>query len=231
LRLVVATLVDFVHGNRLEELNTLLRNLNEDETTWRLSHQLVDEEIGRDIGHVAHGFDEVIHVLARHWHPLERADAEAARTPLHLAAAGNHAQSIEEPVKFAEVPIGAQDRWGATALHVAAAATNLAAVNKLLELGASVDATNVEGETPLHAAVRGRSPSCIAALLGKGGHWQYLRPESRRVLARLPDAVTVPRRARPPATPPQAGPLSWSIAQPRLSRRLKTQLKSPRLSR
>jgi ankyrin repeat protein len=47
-------------------------------------------------------------------------------------------------------------------------ATNLAAVNKLLGLGASVDATNLEGETPLHAAVRSRSPSCIAALLGKG---------------------------------------------------------------
>jgi hypothetical protein len=63
-----AGVVGFVRGNRLEERNTLVRNMNEDETTWRLSRQLVDEERGWDIGHVAaaHGFDKVIRVLARH---------------------------------------------------------------------------------------------------------------------------------------------------------------------
>ena len=105
-----------------------------------------------------------------HW--LYRGD-----TPLHLAAAGLRYDAARV-LLAAGAPVNAVNRRGAAALHYACDPRPLSptwdpdAQRRLIELlvsaGATVGQPDRGGVTPLHRAVRARSPAAVAALLSAG---------------------------------------------------------------
>ena len=107
-------------------------------------------------------------------HMLYRGD-----TPLHLAAAGLRYDAARA-LLAAGTPVNAVNRRGATALHYACDPRPLsqtwdpAAQRRVIELlvsaGAAVDQPDRGGVTPLHRAVRARSPAAVAALLSAGAN-------------------------------------------------------------
>jgi ankyrin repeat protein len=105
-----------------------------------------------------------------HW--LYRGD-----TPLHLAAAGLR-YAAARALLAAGTPVNAVNRRGATALHYACDPRPLSPtwdpdgqrriIELLVSAGAVVDQPDRGGVTPLHRAVRARSPAAVAALLSAG---------------------------------------------------------------
>jgi len=105
-----------------------------------------------------------------HW--LYRGDA-----PLHLAAAGLRYDAARALLAVG-TPVNAVNRRGATALHYACDPRPLSPTwdpdgqRRIIELlvcaGAAVDQPDRGGVTPLHRAVRARSPAAVAALLSAG---------------------------------------------------------------
>ena len=105
-------------------------------------------------------------------HMLYRGD-----TPLHLAAAGLRYDAARA-LLAAGTPVNAVNRRGATALHYACdprplsptwdPATQRRIIELLVSAGAAVDQPDRGGVTPLHRAVRARSPAAVAALLSAG---------------------------------------------------------------
>jgi ankyrin repeat protein len=105
-----------------------------------------------------------------HW--LYRGD-----TPLHLAAAGLRYDAARA-LLAAGTPVNAVNRRGATALHYACDPRPLSPtwdpdgqrhiIELLVSAGAAVDQPDRGGVTPLHRAVRARSPAAVAALLSVG---------------------------------------------------------------
>jgi len=73
---------------------------------------------------------------------------------LHIAAANGETELLRallELLQDDEDAVNAKDDHGNTALHVAAALSNVDAVDLLLEFGAISTVTNEEGDTPLQA--------------------------------------------------------------------------------
>ena len=107
-------------------------------------------------------------------HMLYRGD-----TPLHLAAAGLR-YAAARALLAAGTPVNAVNRRGATALHYACdprplsptwdPATQRRIIELLVSAGAAVDQPDRGGVTPLHRAVRARSPAAVAALLSAGAN-------------------------------------------------------------
>ena len=105
-------------------------------------------------------------------HMLYRGD-----TPLHLAAAGLRYDAARA-LLAAGSPVNAVNRRSAAALHYACDARPLAPtwdpaaqrriIDLLVSAGATVDQPDRGGVTPLHRAVRARSPAAVAALLSAG---------------------------------------------------------------
>jgi ankyrin repeat protein len=118
----------------------------------------------------AQRMDRDLLVTGLHW--LYQGD-----TPLHLAAAGLRYDAARA-LLAAGTPVNAVNRRGATALHYAcdprplSRAWNPDAQRRIIELlvsaGATVDHPDRGGVTPLHRAVRARSPAAVAALLAAG---------------------------------------------------------------
>src|SRR5690349_24938044 len=114
--------------------------------------------------------DEDLLVTDVHW--LYRGD-----TPLHLAAAGLRYDTARA-LLAAGTPVDAVNRRGAAALHYACDPRPLSSrwdpdtqrrlVGLLVSAGATVDRPDRGGVTPLHRAVRARSPAAVAALLSAG---------------------------------------------------------------
>jgi ankyrin repeat protein len=105
-----------------------------------------------------------------HW--LYRGD-----TPLHLAAARRQYEAARA-LLAAGTPVNAVNRRGAAALHYACDSRPLSptwdpdtqrrVIELLVSAGATVDQPDRGGVTPLHRAVRARSPAAVAALLSAG---------------------------------------------------------------
>ena len=105
-------------------------------------------------------------------HQLYRGD-----TALHLAAAGLRYDAARA-LLAAGAPVNAVNRRGATSLHYACDPRPLSptwdpgAQRRIIELlvsaGATADQPDRGGVTPLHRAVRARSPAAVAALLSAG---------------------------------------------------------------
>ena len=64
---------------------------------------------------------------------------------------------------------GCRDRYGSTALGVAAQLGRVDAMKVLIEAGANLEAVNLDGASPLSLAVFGRSAAAVAMLLVYGG--------------------------------------------------------------
>ena len=111
---------------------------------------------------------------------------------------------LEECVRAGfDVNAGAPDRWGLTALHIAAIHAHPACIALLVAAGANVNAraASESGLTPLHSAANGHRETlgCLVALLAAGAdpnlttlktgrtplHYAAARGEVRRVAALL----------------------------------------------
>lgn len=118
----------------------------------------------------AQRMEEDLLVPEVHW--LYRGD-----TPLHLAAAALRYDAARA-LLAAGAPVNAVNRRGAAALHYACDPRPLSSrwdpdtqrrlVELLVSAGATVDLPDRGGVTPLHRAVRARSPAAVAALLTAG---------------------------------------------------------------
>jgi ankyrin repeat protein len=105
-------------------------------------------------------------------HQLYRGD-----TPLHLAAAGLRFDAARALLAVG-APVNAVNRRGATPLLYACdprplsptwdPGTQRRIIDLLVSAGATVDQPDRGGVTPLHRAVRARSPAAVAALLSAG---------------------------------------------------------------
>jgi ankyrin repeat protein len=105
-----------------------------------------------------------------HW--LYRGD-----TPLHLAACALRYDAARALLDVG-TPVNAVNRRGAAALHYACDPRPLSSrwdpdtqrrfIELLVSAGATVDLPDRGGVTPLHRAVRARSPAAVAALLSAG---------------------------------------------------------------
>jgi ankyrin repeat protein len=82
------------------------------------------------------------------------------------------------------------ERFGATALHWAALTDQVGAVRTLVELGADVNVTNRDGETPAQVAARAGRTEAVRALSG---------PEAPPVAAAEPEPVAAPAAAAEPS--------------------------------
>ncbi len=135
---------------------------------------------------------------------LETVSSEWGSTPLHLAAAGGHAETariivdhgadvnrandegvaplhraiaspaIVELLISGGADVNAADRRGRTPLHWLARYPEMQSVALLVGGGADVGATDHDGQTPLHRAAEWGHPEMIEALLAAGAS-----PESR----------------------------------------------------
>ena len=121
-----------------------------------------------------------VHLLLTQKWPWEGASAEISllvksgadlsakdnqgRTPLHyLAALGNGSplffiEGIGDLFVRKKVDINARDNDGNTPLQIATKSGTRDVYNWLLDLGASLDATNISGETPRQVALRSEGP-------------------------------------------------------------------------
>lgn len=134
----------------------------------------------------AQGHPAVVELLARHHADIEAADMEGCR-PLHLAMYHNADARVLEQLLGCGVDITAVDGSDASALHLAAAAGNVAAVERLLAAGLDIEQRDLQGHTPLMAAVwaaadvptirEPRLTPAVAALLAHGA-----QPDVRNVL-------------------------------------------------
>jgi ankyrin repeat protein len=116
-------------------------------------------------------------VLLNHGAKTSAVDREK-RTPLHLAAAAGHVDGVETLLHSGAAEIDAADAFGDTPLHLAAAnspivssgqfATAVKIVDQLLAAGASVNAKDDFGNSPLLAAVRAGEDEVVATLLAHG---------------------------------------------------------------
>lgn len=97
-------------------------------------------------------------------------------TPLHLAGAGLRLEAAKL-LLAAGADANAANRRSATALHYTCdprpaggpdASAQVAVIRALIDAGARVDAATMDGVTPLHRAVRARSPAAVRALLEHG---------------------------------------------------------------
>ena len=96
--------------------------------------------------------------------------------PLVYACRGDNGEHPEEIQRLLELgaDIDIQNYKGKTGLHCAAKAGFLKVINLLIENGATVDATDDDGETPLFAAIRStikngeKQRAALEALLVKG---------------------------------------------------------------
>jgi ankyrin repeat protein len=102
----------------------------------------------------------------------------AGDTALHVAAAAVNPVVVEAVLRAGADP-GAENRRGAIALHYAcdprplsASAWSPAAQRRVIELlvdaGSRIDHAEKAGATPLHRAVRARSPEAVRCLIERG---------------------------------------------------------------
>ena len=95
----------------------------------------------------------------------------SGRTALHMAAQTGHVEMLRAMLEYGP-EVNAVDAVGYTALHVAAFCApendNSAAIDTLVEAGASIEARDKYDSTPLHGAAKALKPVAVAALLRHG---------------------------------------------------------------
>lgn len=134
---------------------------------------------GADVNAVAHfnwtalmvaaakGHDGVINVLLDHGANANVQDTYGW-TPLMRAAYENRAGAVRAFLKNRKTRLDAADETGSTALHHAAAQGHVEIARLLLESGASVNARNREGLTPLEMAKRMKNEKIVLFLESSG---------------------------------------------------------------
>ncbi|KAJ7551944.1 hypothetical protein O6H91_06G035400 [Diphasiastrum complanatum] len=158
-------------------------------------------------------------------------------TCLHYAAKIGHVDSIQKIVTAAETSdhlehscnlscrgakqfVNVRDRYGASALHLAARKGHYAVVRLLLEHGALVSATTYinnnesgPGSTPLHFAARSESVGCVKELLAWGADRNLLDYKGYTAydIARIYRNVTCAALLNPDSAEPFVWPSPWKF--------------------
>eukprot|EP01090_Pellita_catalonica_P022028 TRINITY_DN8417_c0_g1_i1.p1 TRINITY_DN8417_c0_g1~~TRINITY_DN8417_c0_g1_i1.p1 ORF type:complete len:681 (+),score=134.76 TRINITY_DN8417_c0_g1_i1:57-2099(+) len=88
--------------------------------------------------------------------------------PIHQAAIGNFGECVEILVNIGKVSVQQRDSENATALHHAASSNAVAAVQRLIELNADINAVDKGGFSALHHAAFNDSYESMQYLLSKG---------------------------------------------------------------
>ncbi len=134
---------------------------------------------GADVNAVAHfnwtalmvaavkGHELVVNLLLDHGADANVADTYGW-TPLMRAAYENRAGAVRAFLRTGKVELDAKDETGSTALHHAVAQGHVEIARLLLENGASIDARNREGLTPLEVAKRMEKKESVILLESRG---------------------------------------------------------------
>ncbi|XP_058454154.1 uncharacterized protein LOC131432097 [Malaya genurostris] len=109
---------------------------------------------------------ECVDMLIQRGFPIMAQDNDG-RIPLHIAVEKNAKKVIEILLKHEQATemLRTSNRWGQTALHLAAESDNCELVNLLIERGASVMAKDTNGKIPLHIAIENEAKKVIEILL------------------------------------------------------------------
>lgn len=104
------------------------------------------------------------------------------RPALHLAAENNNPAIVRLLLSEYQQNIHTADNYGTTALHVAAAAGNVATIKVLLTNGANLDGRDAMGRTPLHLATINGHKDVLDVLLQMGASFSLLDDAGNSVL-------------------------------------------------
>jgi len=91
-----------------------------------------------------------------------------ANIPYHRAAMRGNTDDVRRFLAEKTYAVDALDEHGFTALHYAAQNNHFFLVNMLLDFGANLNVTGVDGSTPLHLTARFNSMDTLVALLEAG---------------------------------------------------------------
>lgn len=145
------------HRGHTELVNTMLNN-----------HARVDvfDVEGRSALHLAadRGYLQVCDALLSH-KAFINSKTRVGRTALHLAAMNGFAELCRFLVQDHNAVIDILTLRKQTPLHLAAAAGQLKVCTLLLELGASIDATDDQGQKPIHVAAQNNFPEVVKLFL------------------------------------------------------------------
>ncbi|XP_026686122.1 ankyrin-1-like [Diaphorina citri] len=141
----------------MELVNTMLNN-----------HARVDvfDQEGRSALHLAaeHGYLKVCDALLTH-KAFINSKSRVGRTALHLAAMNGYADLCRFLVHDHAAVIDILTLRKQTPLHLAAEAGQLQVCKLLLDLGASIDATDDQGQKPIHVAAQNNFPEVAQIFL------------------------------------------------------------------
>ncbi|MEM7403053.1 MAG: ankyrin repeat domain-containing protein [Myxococcota bacterium] len=124
--------------------------------------------LGRSTLHIAacEGTPTVLSCLLEQKQTKVAALDNYQRTPLHWVAKNPRAQEMIDKLLQQGIDVNAQDRFGMTALHLAAKHGNLQCVKKLIKEGAGIRTYDRFGNTPYTWALVNKHKK-VAALLKK----------------------------------------------------------------
>ncbi|XP_041462791.1 transient receptor potential cation channel subfamily A member 1 homolog [Lytechinus variegatus] len=152
-----------------------------------------DKKHGNEEGNEAAAVDEnVVDILLKAGANASAKDAKGM-TPLHLAFMKANMDAFKRLLSVPELDINAQDRRGATPLFHACKSGNTDGALILINRGADILISDVNGDTPLHVAVRHSHTLIVTALIevaeGRGEINQVMLDENSRGVIPLYDAI------------------------------------------
>jgi ankyrin repeat protein len=130
---------------------------------------VVERPTGRSALHMAclGGATEGARVLLDHGADLDRVDGQDL-TPLHLALLSGHPETAVALLDAGASPTTKGGPWKATPLHMAAAGAGAAVIERLLALGADLDATDARGLRPIDNARKTPDDDALMLLTAAG---------------------------------------------------------------
>jgi len=123
-----------------------------------------------------------IHAHVNTWSSISGAYIPYPHSGLLIAAHHDLVQVLKILLLRGENITQVDDKWGQTALHVAAEDRNLRAAKALIEFKAPINAQNTYGDTPLHVATHLDSVEGVELLLSRGADVDLCNDDGKTAL-------------------------------------------------